>query len=85
MGTQQKRVPQLSVLGGRERLQARHSFIRPGRPQTNGRVEAVQQTILEECYRPAFARYLVPKFTGLRLDLARYERHYNLERSTPAG
>ena len=30
-------------------LRARHSFIRAGRPQTNGCVERVQQTILEEC------------------------------------
>ena len=38
-------------------LGARHSFIRAGRPQTNGCVERVQQTILEECWKPAFARY----------------------------
>jgi transposase InsO family protein len=37
-------------------LQARHSFIRAGRPQTNGCVERVQQTILAECWKPAFAR-----------------------------
>ena len=49
-------------------LGARHSFIRAGRPQTNGCVERVQQTILEECWKPAFARYLIPKQTGLRLD-----------------
>jgi transposase InsO family protein len=30
-------------------LGARHSFIRPGRPTTNGAVERVQRTILEEC------------------------------------
>jgi hypothetical protein len=35
-------------------------------------VERVQQTILEECWKPAFARYLIPKYTGLRLDLDRY-------------
>jgi transposase InsO family protein len=40
---------------------ARHSFIRAGRPQTNGCVERVQQTSLEECWKPAFARYLIPK------------------------
>jgi hypothetical protein len=33
-----------------------HRFIRAGRPQTNGCVERVQQTILEECWKPAFAR-----------------------------
>jgi hypothetical protein len=30
----------------------------------------VQQTILEECWKPAFARYLIPKQTGLRLEVA---------------
>jgi transposase InsO family protein len=55
-------------------LGARHRFIRAGRPQTNGCVERVHQTILEECRKPAFARYLIPKQTGLRLDLERYLR-----------
>jgi hypothetical protein len=40
-------------------------------------VERVQQTILDECWKPAFARYLIPKQTGLRLDLERYLRYYN--------
>ena len=62
-------------------LGARHSFIRAGRPQTNGCVERVQETILEECWKPAFARYLIPKQTGLRLDLERYLRYYNTERA----
>ena len=35
-------------------------------------MERVQQTILEECWKPAFARCLIPKYTGLRLDLDRY-------------
>jgi transposase InsO family protein len=62
-------------------LGARHTFIRAGRPQTNGCVERVQQTILDECWKPAFARYLIPKQTGLRLDLERYLRYYNTERA----
>jgi transposase InsO family protein len=66
------------------KLGARHTFIRAGRPQTNGCVERVQQTILEECWKPAFARYLIPKQTGLRLDLERYLRYYNIERSHTA-
>jgi transposase InsO family protein len=37
-------------------LKARHSYIRSGRPQTNGHVERLHRTILEECWRPAFAR-----------------------------
>jgi hypothetical protein len=44
-------------------------------------VERVQQTILEECGKPAFARYLIPKQTGLRLDLEHYLRYYNTERA----
>jgi transposase InsO family protein len=62
-------------------LGARHLFIRAGRPQTNGCVERVQGTILEECWKPAFARYLIPKYTGLRLDLERYLRYYNTDRA----
>jgi transposase InsO family protein len=42
-------------------LGAHHSFIRASRPQTNGCLERVQETILEECWKPAFARYLIPK------------------------
>ncbi len=49
-------------------LGATHRFIRAGRPQSNGCVERVQRTILEECWKPAFARYLIPKYTGLRHD-----------------
>jgi hypothetical protein len=45
--------------------------------QTNGCVERVQQTILDECWKRAFARYLIPKQTGLRLDLERYLRYYH--------
>ena len=63
------------------RLDARHIFIRAGRPQTNGVVERVQGTILEECWKPAFARFLIPKQTGLRLDLERYLRYYNTDRA----
>ena len=63
------------------KLGARHSFIRAGRPQTNGCVERVQQTILDACWKPAFARYLIPKQTGLRLDLERYLRYDNTERA----
>jgi transposase InsO family protein len=64
-----------------QRATARHLFIRAGRPQTNGVVERVQQTILEECWKPAFARYLIPKYTGLRLDLDRYLNYYSTDRA----
>ena len=43
-------------------LGAQHTLISPGRPQSNGFVERVQRTILEECWKPSFARYLVPKY-----------------------
>jgi transposase InsO family protein len=60
---------------------ARHRRIRAGRPTSNGHVERLQQTILEECWRPSFARSLVPKLTALRLDLAHYLRTYNFDRA----
>lgn len=64
-----------------ESLGAEHRFIRSGRPQTNGCVERVHGTILEECWKPAFAQYLVPGFLGLRRDLERYLRYYNEDRA----
>lgn len=63
------------------RAGARHLFIHAGRPQTNGCVERVQETILEECWKPAFTRYLIPRYTGLRLDLDRYLAYYNTDRA----
>jgi hypothetical protein len=41
----------------------------------------VQRTILEECWKPVFARYLFPTDTGLRRELARYLRFYNRDRA----
>jgi transposase InsO family protein len=57
-----------------------HTQIRSGRPQTNGHVERLHRTILEECWRPAFARYLHVGYTGLRRDLAHYLHDYNHDR-----
>jgi transposase InsO family protein len=62
-------------------LGAKQRFIRAGRPQTNGCVERAQRTILEECWRPTFARSLVPKYTALQRDLKAYLKYYNLERA----
>ena len=62
------------------KLKARHTFIRSGRPQTNGHVERLHRTILKECWRPAFARYLYVRFTGLRRDLDHYLHGYNHDR-----
>ena len=36
---------------------------------------------LKEFWKPAFARYLVPKQTGLRRELNRYLRYYNRDRA----
>jgi transposase InsO family protein len=63
-----------------EHLNARHTHIHAGRPQTNGHVEALHKTILDECWRPAFARYLYPRYTGLRRELDTYLRFYNHDR-----
>jgi transposase InsO family protein len=52
-----------------ERAGARQRFIKAGRPNSNGCVERLQLTILEECWRPAFARSLAPKITALERDL----------------
>jgi len=62
-------------------LGARQRFIHAGRPQTNGCVERVQGTILEECWKTDFARYLIPKQTGLKRELDRYLRYYNEDRA----
>jgi len=58
-----------------------HRLIRAGRPTSNGAVERVQRTILEECWRPSFARSLVPKLTALRRDLEDYLDYYNFDRA----
>lgn len=61
-------------------LKARQTRIRAGRPQTNGHVENLQKTILDECWRPAFARALYPTLSGLKRDLAEYLETYNYDR-----
>ena len=64
-----------------ERLKASVTHIHAGRPQTNGHVEALHKTMLQECWRPAFARYLYPRYTGLRRELDRYLSYYNHDRA----
>jgi transposase InsO family protein len=64
-----------------QRLGARQRFIRAGRPNSNGCVERVQLTILEERWRPAFARSLVPKSSALQRDLDDYLDEYNYDRA----
>jgi len=62
-------------------LLVRPAFIQPGRPPTDGAVERVQRTILEECWRSSFARSLAPKIGGLERDLEAYLRCYHEERT----
>ena len=62
-------------------LGARQRFIKAGRPNSNGCVARLQLTILEECWRPAVARSLVPKITGLQRDLHEYLHTYNTDRA----
>jgi transposase len=64
-----------------ERRHIRHTRIRPGRPQTNGHVENLHKTILDECWRPSFTRYLHITLGGLRQDLAEYVHIYNTDRA----
>jgi transposase InsO family protein len=59
----------------------RHTRIHAGRPQTNGHVERLHKTILDECWRPSFARYLHVTYTGLRRDLTEYLTYYNTDRA----
>jgi transposase len=61
-------------------LGVEHRFIHPGRPQTNGKVEQVQNTILQECWKPTFVTYKEPSITGLRLDLTEFLTYYNHHR-----
>lgn len=37
----------------------------------------LHRTILEECWRPPFARFLQVRFTGVRRELASYLDYYN--------
>lgn len=62
-----------------ERLGARTTHIHAVRPQTNGHVEALHKTILDECWRPAFARHLYPRYSGLQRELKRYLAYYNYD------
>jgi len=64
-----------------EKHKARQRFIKAGRPNSNGCVERLQLTILEECWRPAFARSLAPKSTALQRDLDEYLAYFNTDRA----
>jgi transposase InsO family protein len=62
-------------------VNARQRRIKAGRPNSNGCVERLQLTILEECWRAAFARSLAPKITALEQDLAEYLHYFNYDRA----
>ena len=62
-------------------LGAGQTKIRAGRPQTNGHVERVHRTILEECWRPVFARFLYLRYRGLQRELDAYLNIYNHHRA----
>ena len=57
-----------------------HRFIKAGRPQSNGKVERVQGTLLEELYKPVLSTYVEPSISGLRQDLTDYLTYYNWQR-----
>lgn len=61
-------------------LGADHRLIAPGRPQSNGKVEQVQNTLLQELWKPAFIGYTQPSITGLRDDLEDFLTYYNYQR-----
>ena len=61
-------------------LGVKHRLIAAGRPQSNGKVEQVQSTVLEECWKPSFIRYTEPAITGLRTDLDWFVNDYNYNR-----
>jgi transposase len=63
------------------RLGVDQTRIHAGRPQTNGAVEALHKTILDESWRPAFARFLYLRFRGLKRELEQYISYYNFDRA----
>jgi transposase InsO family protein len=55
--------------------------IRVGRPQTNGSVERLNQTIQEEFYKVAFRKKLYRSVEEIQVDLDEYMAWYNTERT----
>lgn len=60
---------------------AHQQRIKARRPNSNGCVKRLQLTILEECWRPAFARALAPRSTALQRDLDEYLDYFNFDRA----
>ena len=57
-----------------------HRLIPAGRPQSNGKVEQVHNTILQECWKPAFIDMDRPSVGALRDRLDTYLTDYNHHR-----
>jgi hypothetical protein len=49
--------------------------------RSQGPTERLHKTILDDCWRPSFARYLYLRYNGLRQDLAEYIHIYNTDRA----
>jgi transposase InsO family protein len=57
-----------------------HRLIPAGRPQSNGKVEQVHNTILQECWKPVFVQLTQPSIGALRHYLETYLHDYNHHR-----
>ena len=64
---------------GASRTAFEHTQIRSD-THANGHIERLHRTILEDARRPAFARYLQVRSSGLRRDLTRYLHDYDRDR-----
>ncbi len=58
-----------------------HTRTRVRRPQTNGSVERLNQTIQEEFYKVAFRKKLYTSLEGIQADLDEFMKWYNTERT----
>ena len=58
-----------------------HTKTRVRRPQTNGSVELLNQTIKDEFYEVAFRKKLYRSLEEIQTDLDEFMRHYNDERT----
>jgi len=58
-----------------------HTRTKVRRPQTNGSVERLNQTIQEEFYKVAFRKKLYTSLEEIQTDLDEFMRWYNMERT----
>ena len=58
-----------------------HTKIKPKRPQTNGSVERLNQTIEDEFYKVAFRKKLYKSLEEIQADLDEFMAYYNNERT----